>query len=55
MNQIINMYKVLAGKPERMGSLGGIRCKWEDNGTTNFKEIGREGVEWVCPAQDRIQ
>jgi hypothetical protein len=47
------MYKVLAGKPERMRSLGGISCKWEDTVTTNFKDIGREGVEWV--AQDRLQ
>jgi hypothetical protein len=48
MNEIINMYKVLAGKPERMRPLGGIRCLWEYNVTTIFKEIGREGGEWVC-------
>jgi hypothetical protein len=36
-----NAYKILVGKPERRISLGGLRCRWEDNIKIHLK---REGV-----------
>jgi hypothetical protein len=34
-------------KPEGM--------RWKDNIKTDIKEIGRKGVDWIHPTQDRAQ
>jgi hypothetical protein len=33
-------YKVLMGKPEGRGPLGRPTCRWEDNITTDRREVG---------------
>jgi hypothetical protein len=35
--------------------LGKSRSRWEDNITTDLREIWWEGVEWIHLAQDRNQ
>jgi hypothetical protein len=32
----------------------GNLCKWKDNIEVNLREIGRDGVDWTDPAQDRV-
>jgi hypothetical protein len=54
MGEMRNAYKLLVGKPEGKRPLGRTRCKWEDNGRTDLREMW-EGVEWICLAQDRDQ
>jgi hypothetical protein len=50
---IRNAYKILVGKPEG-------KTTWETNTYTgrnikkDLKEIGREGVDWIPLAQDKI-
>jgi hypothetical protein len=31
------------------------RCSWEDTIRMDFREIGWEGMDWMHPAQDRVQ
>jgi hypothetical protein len=42
------VYKVLVRKPE-----GKLRHRWEDEIKMDGREIGWEGVEWICLAEDR--
>jgi hypothetical protein len=30
-----------------------LRRRWAQNFKLNFKEIGLEGVDWICLSQDR--
>jgi hypothetical protein len=45
--------KDLVGNLKR--PLGSSRRKWEDIITTNLREIGWKGVDWIHLAQDRDQ
>jgi len=50
-----NAYKVVVGNPERKRPLGSRSRRWEDNIRMDLREIGRKGVNWMHPAQDRDQ
>jgi hypothetical protein len=43
----------LVGKPEGKRPLGRPRRKWVDNNTTDLRDIGWEGMNWIDLAQDR--
>jgi hypothetical protein len=47
------VHRVLVGKPEGKGPLGGPRRRWEDGIKMDRREIGWGGVEWIHLAQDR--
>jgi hypothetical protein len=46
-------YSVLVGKPEGKRPHGRPRHKWEDNITTDLREIAWESVDWMHLAQYR--
>jgi hypothetical protein len=49
-----NVYRVLAGKPERKIPLERPRRRWEDGIKMDLREFGwTGGVEWIHLAQDR--
>jgi hypothetical protein len=45
----------MVGKPEGKRPLGRPRRRWVDNIKMDFREIGRDGVDWMDKAQDRDQ
>jgi hypothetical protein len=49
----MNAYSILVGKPEKKRPLGRQRRRWEDNIKMDPKEIGRGGMDWINPDQDR--
>jgi hypothetical protein len=55
MEQMRNVYYILVGNHEGKRPLGRPKCCWENNITIVLREIGREGVHWMHPAQDRDQ
>jgi hypothetical protein len=55
MGEKRNAYRILVGKPEGRRPLGRPRRRWVDNIEMDLREIGRDGVDWVCLAQDRDQ
>jgi hypothetical protein len=55
MGEMINAYKILAGKPEGKRPLGRYGRKWEDNIKMDIREIGIGGVDWIHLAQDRVR
>jgi hypothetical protein len=42
----------LDGKPERKGSLGKLRPRWEDNIRMDLRETGWEGVDLMPLSQE---
>jgi hypothetical protein len=50
-----NAYRILVGKQERKRPLGRPRRRWVDNIKMDLREIGRDGVDWMDMAQDRVQ
>jgi hypothetical protein len=48
-----NMYRVLAGKPERKRPLERPRHRWEVAIKMDLREIGWGSVDWIHLAQDR--
>jgi hypothetical protein len=46
---------VLVGKPEGKRLLGRRRRKLDDNITTDIREKGIDGANWIRLAQDRVQ
>jgi hypothetical protein len=55
MGEMINAYKILAGKPEGKRPLGRHGRKYEDNIKIDIREIGIGGVDWIHLAQDRVR
>jgi hypothetical protein len=55
LKEMINVYKILFGKPEGKKSLGRPRCRLVDHITLYLKEIGCEGVNWIKLAEDIVQ
>ena len=55
MEQSINAYRVLAGKPEGKRPLGRPRRRWEDNIKMDLREVGCDPGEWIDIAEDRDQ
>jgi hypothetical protein len=49
------VYRVLVGRLEGKRPLGRPRCRWEGNIKMDLREIGIDGVNWIQPAQDRVQ
>jgi hypothetical protein len=47
------VYRVLVGKPEGRRTLGRLRCRWEENISTDLQEVGCGCVDWMELAQDR--
>ena len=48
------VYRVLVGKPEVRRTLGGPRCKWEDNIKMDLQGVGcGGGMDWIELVQDR--
>jgi hypothetical protein len=43
------------GNPETKRPLGIPKRKWEDDSKVDFKETGREVVDWIHLAQDSNQ
>jgi hypothetical protein len=50
-----NAYKILVRKPEGKRPFRKSRYRWKNNIMVDFKETGREGVDWILMAQDRVQ
>jgi hypothetical protein len=55
MGEMTNVYKILAGKPDRMRPLRRPRHRWEDNIKIDLREKALDGVECIYLAQDRDQ
>ena len=41
------------GQPEGRRPLERPRLRWEGNIKMDFREVGREGIDWINLAQDR--
>jgi hypothetical protein len=50
-----NAYRILMGQPEVKRPLGRLRRRWVDNVKMGLREIGWDGMDWICPAQYRSQ
>jgi hypothetical protein len=53
MGEERGVHRVLVGKPERKGSLGIPRRRWEDNIKMDVQEVGGVRGDWMELAQDR--
>jgi hypothetical protein len=45
----------LVGNFEAKRPLGRPRHRWEDNIKMDLREIGIDGANWICLAQDRVR
>ena len=55
MEQSINAYRVLVGKPEGKRPLGRPRRRWDDNIKMDLREVGCDPGEWIDLTEDRDQ
>ena len=55
MEQFINAYRVLVGKPESKRPSGRPRRRWEDNIKMDLREEGCDPREWIALVEDRDQ
>jgi hypothetical protein len=55
MREKRSAYRILVGEPEGRRPLGRPRHKWVDNIKLGLREIGSDGMDWICLAQDRDQ
>jgi hypothetical protein len=51
----MNLYRILAEKPEGKRPLEIPRRRWVDNIKMDINEIGWDGMNWIDLAQDRDQ
>jgi hypothetical protein len=49
----VNVYRILAGKPEGKRPLGRPRRRWVNNIKMDLREIGGDDVVWIDRAKDR--
>jgi hypothetical protein len=52
MGEERKVQKVFLGKPEGKEPFERPRRRWEDETKVDFREIGWEGVEWICLDRD---
>jgi hypothetical protein len=45
MEEMIEVYRVLVGKPERKRSLGRLRFRWQDNIKMDLQELGWRNID----------
>jgi hypothetical protein len=50
---VVNVYRLLVGKPEGKRPLGRPRHRWVGNIKMDLAEIGWGGVDLICLAQDK--
>jgi hypothetical protein len=50
-----SLYRVLVGRPKRKRSQGRPRRRWQDNIKLDLRDIGIDGANWICLAQNRVQ
>jgi hypothetical protein len=55
MGEKRNAYRTLLGKPEGKSPMGRPRLRCVGNIKTDFREIGRDDMDWINVAQDRDQ
>jgi hypothetical protein len=55
MEEMRNLFKIFARKPERKRPLVRQRHRWENNTKMDLSEIGLEGVDCIHLVQDRGQ
>jgi hypothetical protein len=55
MGEIINVHKMLVGKPEGKRHFGRPKHRWKSNIRTDFREIWWESMDWSYLVQDRGQ
>jgi hypothetical protein len=53
MGEGTGVYRILVGRPEGRGLLGGPRRRWDYNIKMDLQEEGWEGVNWIDLAHDR--
>jgi hypothetical protein len=53
MGEKRNAYRLLVGKPEGKGTLGGPRRRRMDNIEMDLGEVGWRDVDWIGLAKDR--
>jgi hypothetical protein len=51
--RVIEVYRLLVGKPEEKRPLGRPRCRWVDNIRMDLGEVGLDDMDWIGLAQDR--
>jgi hypothetical protein len=52
MEERINVYRVLVGKPEGKRRLERPRCRWEDDIEIDLQKLGCGDTAWIDLAQD---
>ena len=55
MEQFRNVYRALVEKPEGKRPLGRPRCRWEDNISMDFKEVGWVPRDCIALVENRVQ
>jgi hypothetical protein len=55
MGEKRNVYRLLVGKPEGKGPLGGPSRRWIDNIKMDLLEIGLNFLDWIGLAQDKYR
>jgi hypothetical protein len=55
MGEKRNVYRILVGKPEGKRPLGRPRYRWVDNIKMDLREIGWDGMDWICPAEGSVE
>ena len=55
MEQSINAYRVLVGKPEGKRPLGRPRRRWEENIKMDLRAVDCVPGDWIALAEDRDQ
>ena len=55
MEQFINAYRILVGKPESKRPLGRSRRRWDDNIKMDLREVGCDPRDWIALAEDMDQ
>jgi hypothetical protein len=55
MEEKMNAFRLLVGKPKGKSPLGRPRRRWVDNIRMDLREVGRGDVDWIILAQDRYR